>query len=834
MAAKIKEGMTGGQVADIIEQNFENLENKFQQLSDQFDHTKEDINRTLDEYQTQVDDAYGSIALQVDEEDTTNEKGKIKLKDRAYEPDKFSGKGYKILRKNIICNTETGESKNILTQDMINEPNTRYVIQYDFDLNEQEIAIPKDCILEFQGGSLNNGKIIFNKTKVYGNWFNRINNIKFNYLFTNDDNSYISVDLFGADNTGNIDSINAIQNAIDYCTYNKLYIPINFNGIYLISEHIVCNSNTYLKGNNSEIIWDNINEGAYKSDNIITNYSWKNNLKENNNIDSNITIDSFIINLEGNTLYYGEESNTESDISSIPRGVLAFRNVDNLIINNFKRIYNCKLQPIWLVDCSNVEIHYCYIERKDSEERDTSGIWCYAFKRQLKNYNIHHNTIIARQDECINFSTYIKYNANTKIENINISYNTLISYRSFTISTNCQYENSIINLNINNNNLYGGPIGIRNGTNNINIYNNYYSNEEIVSTVDKFNGFVYIDSNYGSSFISNNINIYNNTVDIYNNGKFIPYLNLSRSIICCNNIINYNVINSKDNITDLIYIHYEVHKFVFKNNIIYSDTDYYNLISTIGNKTLEITNNTFKCYNLIYLKYLSNDIISINNMTISGNNIYRLKHFIDKDEEILNLNLSTCIINDNIINNTFSDFSIFNVDFTDNIAKNNITIHNNAIAIYQLTKLKGFKGVNYAIYTDNQNLSENTGFVYFNGYITASNTENKPSKPSVGFMFFDTTFKRPVWWDGEKWYYANDIKEEILDNKLTGDIYFDKTLNILKRYNGTIWIPININYGASNKRPINPDIGFQYFDTTLNKPIWWTGTKWVDATGEDV
>jgi hypothetical protein len=30
MAAQIKEGMTGGQVADIIEQNFENLEDKFQ------------------------------------------------------------------------------------------------------------------------------------------------------------------------------------------------------------------------------------------------------------------------------------------------------------------------------------------------------------------------------------------------------------------------------------------------------------------------------------------------------------------------------------------------------------------------------------------------------------------------------------------------------------------------------------------------------------------------------------------------------------------------------------------------------------------------------------
>ncbi len=28
--------------------------------------------------------------------------------------------------------------------------------------------------------------------------------------------------------------------------------------------------------------------------------------------------------------------------------------------------------------------------------------------------------------------------------------------------------------------------------------------------------------------------------------------------------------------------------------------------------------------------------------------------------------------------------------------------------------------------------------------------------------------------------------------------------------------------------------GTFYFDTTLNKPIWWTGTNWVDATGATV
>ena len=180
MAAQIKEGMTGGQVADIIEQNFENLENKFQQLSDQFDHTKEDINRTLDEYQSQVDNAYGSIVAQVDEEDTTTDKGKIKFKDRAYEPDKFSGKGYKILRKNIVCNTETGESKNILTQDMINEPNTVYEIRYDFDLNGETINIPEGCTLKFEGGCLSNGTVVLNNTRVEPNGYDAIQWIKAN------------------------------------------------------------------------------------------------------------------------------------------------------------------------------------------------------------------------------------------------------------------------------------------------------------------------------------------------------------------------------------------------------------------------------------------------------------------------------------------------------------------------------------------------------------------------------------------------------------------------------------------------------------------------------
>ena len=78
-------------------------------------------------------------------------------KDRKYEPDKYSGLGRVILRKNIveIYDPIYGKvTKNILLQDMINQANTIYEIRYDFDLNNQTITIPENCILKFEGGPL--------------------------------------------------------------------------------------------------------------------------------------------------------------------------------------------------------------------------------------------------------------------------------------------------------------------------------------------------------------------------------------------------------------------------------------------------------------------------------------------------------------------------------------------------------------------------------------------------------------------------------------------------------------------------------------------------------
>lgn len=86
-----------------------------------------------------------------DEEDITrNTDGKLQFKDRVY----GDGMGYVILRKDKTF------------AEQVTKENTIYEIRYKFDLNGKSIVIPVDCVLEFKGGSLKNGTIIGNNTKI--------------------------------------------------------------------------------------------------------------------------------------------------------------------------------------------------------------------------------------------------------------------------------------------------------------------------------------------------------------------------------------------------------------------------------------------------------------------------------------------------------------------------------------------------------------------------------------------------------------------------------------------------------------------------------------------
>lgn len=90
----------------------------------------------------------------------------LNFTNKTYNSATFSGLGRIYLRKNIV--TLEGVEKNVLTQAMVNTANTIYHIQYDYDLNGQTITLPAGCVLEFDGGSLANGTIIGTNTVIDG------------------------------------------------------------------------------------------------------------------------------------------------------------------------------------------------------------------------------------------------------------------------------------------------------------------------------------------------------------------------------------------------------------------------------------------------------------------------------------------------------------------------------------------------------------------------------------------------------------------------------------------------------------------------------------------
>ena len=164
------------------------------------------------------------------------------------------------------------------------------------------------------------------------------------------------------------------------------------------------------------------------------------------------------------------------------------------------------------------------------------------------------------------------------------------------------------------------------------------------------------------------------------------------------------------------------------------------------------------------------------------------------------------------------NIQLFNQYIPDGINYGNLKTQYDFITIVNKAKRTSFKILG-SDYFGNQNptLSPNDSCVFanYNGnYICISINQlsnirsyknNIPNAPSTnGACLYNEEIKKVV-------YSYNNSWVDALGN------------NALAKYNGT-----------TQQRPTEIKSGFQYFDTTLNKPIWWTGTKWVDATGADV
>ena len=191
---------------------------------------------------------YGAIP---DNEDLTkNKSGELQLSDRSYSPENFSGKGYKILRKNMVA------GKNVLAQEMITDPNTIYEIRYDYDLEGAEITIPEGCMLKFEGGSLNNGTLNGNDTDIKASCKDYIfkDNLTINGSYVNS----CFVDWFGnvrSNGKIKLDSSQVINKAL-----NSSFNTVSFNsGYYYITNSILLekNKSILLEGKESGVIYNN-------------------------------------------------------------------------------------------------------------------------------------------------------------------------------------------------------------------------------------------------------------------------------------------------------------------------------------------------------------------------------------------------------------------------------------------------------------------------------------------------------------------------------------------------------------------------------------------------
>lgn len=187
---------------------------------------------------TQWVDVIGSAItgeLVPDEEDLTGIKEGdntvLKFKNKAYSTANFSGLGRVYLRKNIAG------GRNILTQQMINQENTRYILQYDYDLNGQTITIPNNCVIEFEGGSISNGNIQGNSTiivspsrRIFGDTTTLIGNWSIDCIYP---------EWFGAIADGIQDSSTAISHCIKMAQGSSSGMTVKFgNGIYLVKAPI--------------------------------------------------------------------------------------------------------------------------------------------------------------------------------------------------------------------------------------------------------------------------------------------------------------------------------------------------------------------------------------------------------------------------------------------------------------------------------------------------------------------------------------------------------------------------------------------------------------------
>lgn len=717
---------------------------------------------------------------------------------------------------------------------MINESNTIYEVRYDYDLNGETITIPERCVLKFEGGKFNNGIIIGNNTIIY-NLFNgtAITDGTFAYKDYLPDNEDVTTEngmIKFKDRDVNNDNFNitghkivrkeidekgrnTIRNQIKNADINTIFdIQYDFNSLadndnrMFIGPKILNFKGGKLHGGELSLGQDYSRPiyltglyeyGLEEDDLIIGRYSqWQDNIEGKPLILN-------LCNLKGVFKKY----------TLVPDGVTDnYDNFINLINHTWIQAALQRRKVIFIFDGYNKDTWQKAVNGINKNNQDA----VYLFRKPIiiNGYNTYRDVeFIIRADIKFNFSDY---DITLSKEDITSSDNKLpIPNYNFSIQR------------INNIKIIGIPY-----TNNAG-----FNTKPIIDMgQDTIKGDYYegIEDNAGNGYYSS----YNNSVSIYGSenvvienilvqnsiGGISVYANNTKVENCIvNNTIGDNGItvngnNNADNTSSCIINNCKVDHCTdlgisvggIKSSII---SNCY--ITACGNNNFIAdgqinpnfgVNGSFNTGGGISIENALGGDLQDNRVTIINCRIYNCYNYgIGIDHYCSNINVIGCEINH--IMNTYK--AGFEDEINEKFLYKAINIRKNGAAICFTSNNEDslFCNVIGCLIKDVQYLSNNLAICNFYGCKISNingNTEYEmpitPYRPQLINCFIDE---------------GTDIKNGL--NKID---YNSEYLKIIS--------------GITVNRPSNPQIGFQYFDTTLNKPIWWTGTKWVDSAGSDV
>lgn len=371
------------------------------------------------------------------------------LNNRNYEPTEFSGKGYKVLEKNI--QTIDSVRKNILTSAMINQPNTVYEIRHDFDLNGETIEMQEGCTLKFCGGSLKNGNItgtntiinapetsIFTNIKILGTW--NVNTIYASWFSdVQNENVLKEVINLSSDDINNSIYVNSGLTCIVSQSINESDVN-DQKGVIALKSHttLYLNGIISLKENNL-YGYSIISINAKKNVNILGSGSIIGD-KDNH---KNSTVPGFTTNEWGYGVFVYKSSNVTIDGISISKcigdaimitGAISGVFSNNITIKNVS-LSDCRRQGVSIERVNNILIDSFTITGI-SGTAPQYGIDIEPYSGIVSNITIQNGTI----EDCKGGSILVYGTDNTTISNVVINN---ITHRKCT-GVSAQKVNNIV------------------------------------------------------------------------------------------------------------------------------------------------------------------------------------------------------------------------------------------------------------------------------------------------------------------------------------------------------------------------------------------------------